>query len=203
MSLQRKIIYDKIDMKGYDNMPVKKSVKERYINPKNYIYAFLILVGGILFVLYLFSWYQVKQEEKYINSYLLSSKTVQSSIKDLDSYNQIKQEFPSSYFIYIGYTKDEEVYNLEKKLKRVIDKYKINDIVYYIDLTELKENNGNYLEEIKNKLGIKNLDNIPAIIYVNEGIIAESNILDGVNDTILKAEDLEKILDIYEFELYE
>lgn len=179
----------------------KKTANERYTNPKNYIYAFLILVGGILLVFYIFSWYQVKQEEKYMTSYLLSSKTIESSIQDLDSYNQIKQEFPSSYFIYIGYTSDEEVYDLEKDLKRVIDKYKINDIFYYIDLTELMKNNKNYLEEIKNKLGVKELKNIPAIIYVNEGTISESNILDGVNDTTLKVEDFEQLLDIYEFEL--
>ena len=191
-------------MKGYDRMSPKikksKNSNERYISPKNYLYAILILVGGILLTSYIFSWYQVKQEEKFMNSYLLKSKTISSSIKDFDSYEQIKQEFPSSYFIYIGYTNDEEIYNLEKGLKRVIDKYKINDNFYYIDVTKLKEENDDYLTVIKDKLEVKTLKDIPAIIYVHEGELLESNILDGVKNTKLKVEDLKQLLDIYEFE---
>jgi len=211
ISLQRKIRCDKIDMKGYDIMnPKKKNAtkssrkknnkNERYINPKNYIYALFILVGGILLVLYLFEWYQVKQEEKLMTSYLISSNTIESSVSDLDSLNQIRQEAPSSYFIYIGYTGDEDVYKFEKELKRVIDKYKLNDEFYYLDLTKLKEKNENYLEEVNNKLEIKELEKVPAIIYVKDGKILNSNILDGVKDTILKIEDLEQLLDVYEFE---
>lgn len=186
--------------KNKKNSTLKNKNNIMYVRPKNYLYAFLILVGGILFALYIFEWYQVKKEEKLMNSYLITSKTIESSIEDLNSLNLIRQEAPSSYFIYIGYTNDEDVYNFEKELKRVIDKYKLNDIFYYVDLTELKENNENYLEEIEKKLEIKDIQNVPAIIYVNEGKILESNILDGIDGTKLKIEDLEKLLDIYEFE---
>lgn len=199
MSPKKDIATKKIASSSTKNRK-KKTENERYINPKNYLYALLILVGGILLAFYIFSWYQVKQEEKYMNSYLINSNTISSSIKDLDSFNQIKQEFPSSYFIYVGYTNDENVYNLEKNLKRVIDKYKLNDIFYYIDLTELKDSNENYLMEARDKLGIDELENIPAIIYINEGEITVSNVLDGVKGTMLKAEDFEQLLDIYEFE---
>lgn len=177
-----------------------KNSNERYISPKNYLYAILILVGGILLTSYIFSWYQVKQEEKFMTSYLLKSKTISSSIEGFDSYEQIKQEFPSSYFIYIGYTNDEKVYNLEKELKRVIDKHKINDMFYYIDVTKLKEENTDYLTIIQDKLGVKSLKDVPAIIYVHKGEISESNILDGVKNTKFKVEDLKQLLDIYEFE---
>ncbi|MBE6156808.1 MAG: hypothetical protein E7161_03585 [Firmicutes bacterium] len=179
----------------------KKTIEiDKYISPKNYLYAILILLGGIILTLYIFEWYQVKKEEKLMTSYLISSKTIESSIEDLNSLNQIRQEAPSSYFIYISYTGDEEIYNLEKDFKRVIDKYKLNDMFYYVDLTKLKNNNENYLNEIKNSLGIKDLKKIPALIYVHEGKILESNVLDGINDTLLKAGDLENLLDIYEFE---
>lgn len=180
----------------------KRSNKnEKYINPKNYIYAFLILLGGILLIWYIFEWYQVKKEEKLMTSYLISSNTIESNIKDLDSLKQITQEVPSSYFIYIGYTGDEDVYNFEKELKRVIDKYKLNDEFYYLDITEIKNNNTNYIVEINNKLGINSLEKVPAIIYVNEGDILDSDILDGVNDTMLKVADFEQLLDVYEFEM--
>jgi len=173
---------------------------DKYISPKNYIYAFLILVGGIVLTLYIFEWYQVKQEEKLMTSYLISSNTIESNITDIESLEQITQEAPSSYFIYIGYTGDEDVYNLEKELKRVIDKYKLNDEFYYLDITNLKNKNQDYLKEINSKLDV-DLENVPAIIYVNEGKILDSNVLDGVNDTKLKVSDFEQLLDIYEFEI--
>jgi len=202
-------------MKGYEKMSTKisatKNIKssktrkttnknDKYISPKNYIYAFLILVGGIVLTLYIFEWYQVKQEEKLMTSYLISSNTIESNITDIESLEQITQEAPSSYFIYIGYTGDEDVYNLEKELKRVIDKYKLNDEFYYLDITNLKNKNQDYLKEINSKLDV-DLENVPAIIYVNEGKILDSNVLDGVNDTKLKVSDFEQLLDIYEFEI--
>ncbi len=172
-----------------------------YINPKNYLYAFLILVGGILLAVYIFSWYNVKKEERLMVSYLISSNTIENSIADLNSLSQIRQEAPSSYFIYISYTGDEEVYNLEKGLKKLIDKYGINDIFYYVNLTDLKDKNTNYLEEIAHNLEISSLANLPAIIYVKDGNIVR--VLDGVNNTKLTTEHFKKLLDEYDFEIIE
>lgn len=177
----------------------KKS--KNYINPKNYLYAVLILVGGILLALYIFEWYNVKKEEKLMTSYLISSNTIESSITDLDSLSQIIQEAPSSYFIYLSYTGEENIYNLEKNLKRVIDKYKINDIFYYVDLTQIKEKNLDYLEIINKELNIKNIEKIPSIIYVKDGVVKNSDILTSDNNSMLKASDLEGLLKNNEFEV--
>ena len=181
-------------------MKNKKKKQEKIISSKNYLYAILILIGGILLTLYIFKWYEVKKEEKLITSYLIKTKTISSNVFDLESLKQLRQESPSSYFIYFSYTNNENVYNLEKKLKRVIDKYKLNDIFYYVDMTKMMENN-DYLEEIKKCLDINNLDNLPVIIYVHNGIINNNDILDGVNNNLLKVEDLENLLNIYEFEI--
>ncbi len=182
---------------------LKKVVKEvsaekKKINPKNYLYSLLILVVGILLTLLFFKWYNVKKEEKLMISYLLATNTIESSINDLSSLEIIRQEAPSSYFIYIGYTKDEDIYNFEIELKKLIDEYKLNDIFYYVDMTEYKENNKEYLKLVKNSLDIDDLNNIPAIIYVENGKI--ENILDGVKNTKLKIDDVKKLLDIYGFE---
>ena len=103
------------------------SQKSKKINPQNYLYALLVLVGGIIITLYIFEWINVKKEEKLMTSYLISSKTIDSTISDFDSLNQIRQEAPSSYFIYLSYTGNEDIYNFEKELKRVIDKYDLNN----------------------------------------------------------------------------
>lgn len=180
--------------------PTIKKENEMIVSPKNYFYAFIIFVGIIAVALYLFAWYQVKREEKLMNSYLVTSNTVMSSIKDLNSLTQVMQEAPTSYFIYIGYRNDEDVYNLEKDLKKIIDKYKLNDIFYYVDITDLKESDVNYLNKVKKTLEI-DLDSVPAVIYVNNGKIEKENILDGIKNNKFKASDLQSLLDIYEFEV--
>jgi len=181
--------------------PKSASIKQKKIPSKNYIYALLILVGGIVLTLYIFEWVNVKKEEKLMNSYLITSNTIDSTIKDFDSLNQILKETSSSYFIYLGYTGDEDVYNFEKELKRIIDSYDLNDNFYYMDITEIKKDNENYLEEIKSKLNLKELDRVPAIIYVNDGKVENANILDGINNTMIKIADVETLLDVYEYEL--
>ena len=98
----------------------------------------------------------------------------------------------------MSYTKDETIYNFEKDLKKLIDKYKLNDIFYYVDLTKLKENNDNYLNLIKESLGLKELSKLPALVYVKDGEVKE--VLDGVKNTLLKVTDVEQLLDIYEFQ---
>ena len=188
----------KVSKKSSKSKNTKKEEKTT-INPRNYLYALLILVGGILLALYISKWYAVKKEEKLMTSYLITSNTIQNS-NDLNSFSQLIQEMPSSYFIYISYTGNEEVYNLEKNLKMVIDKYNLNDIFYYVDVTNLtgKEN---YLEEIKSSLKLPRLKNVPAIIYVDEGKVLESNILDGIKDTNFKINDLEDLLSVYDYEV--
>ncbi len=182
------------------NSSVKRE-NEMIVSPKNYLYAFIIFVVIIALVVYLFAWYQIKRQEKLMTSYLLTTNTVMSSINDLNALNQIMQDAPTSYFIYIGYANSEEVYDLEVELKKVIDKYKLNDIFYYLDVTDLKENDENYINKIKQSLNINNLDNVPAIIYVTNGEIKEENILDGVKGTNFKVNDFKKLLDIYDFEI--
>ncbi len=179
---------------------VSKKVETKNIGFKNYLYAFLILVGGIVFIFLSFKWYQLKTEEKLMKSYLITSNTIVTTISDLDEFNHIMQEAPSSYFIYLSYTGDKNVYEMEKDLKLVIDKYNINDIFYYIDVTELKENDQNYLNKIKETLNISDLEKVPAVVYVNEGEILNRNVLDGVKGTDFKAEDLESLLEIYEYD---
>ncbi len=185
--------------KSQDSKSSIRNKSEKYIDPKNYLYAGLILVGGILIVLYIFEWYNVKREEKLMNSYLVTSNTVEET--NLESLSQSIQEAPSSYFIYLSYTNSEEVYNLEKTLKRVIDKYKLNDIFYYVNLSNLKENDKDYLNYVKQTLNLPTLEKIPAIVYINEGNISESNILTGKGKNILQASELENLLEKNEFDI--
>jgi DNA integrity scanning protein DisA with diadenylate cyclase activity len=178
-------------MGWYDDMVKKKEEKQYPL--KNYIYAVLILIGGILLTLGLFKLYNIKKEEKLSNSYLLSSNTINISIDDLDTLDQIVLEAPSSYFVYISYTGSEQIYRLEKELKKIIDKYKINDIFYYVNVNNY-ENNKEYLDKIKIAFGVEKLDKIPAIVYIDENDSSKNSIIYGKNEELLNANELESLL---------
>lgn len=178
-----------------------QDLKPRNIPLKNYIYAVLVLLGGILLILYIFEWISIKKEEKLMNSYLITSNTINSKIEEFDSLKQILNEASSSYFIYLSYTGNEDIYNFEKELKRIIDNYDLSDNFYYMDLTKIIKNNENYVEIVKKELNISDLEKVPAIIYVGNGRMENAMVLDGVNGTMLKVTDLENLLDIYDYEL--
>ena len=179
-------------------MVKKKNNDLKKVPLKNYLIALLVLIGGILLIVYIFEWYQVKETEKYMESYLLKSNTITNSIDDVNLYNQVIQEAPNDYFIIIGYSNDEQEYSFEKKLKVIIDDYELNDIVYYIDVTKLKEQD-NYLEIINNNLNVS-INNVPAIIFVKNRSINTDNIITKDENGNINLNDFEKILEIYEYE---
>ncbi len=141
---------------------------KRRIPIKNYIYSIIILVGVILLILYIFSWYNVKKEEKLMKSYLISSKTIESKIDNLQDLEQTLSEAPLSYFVIFSYTGNEDVYNMERSLKRVIDRYKLNDSIYYVDASK-NLNNKEYINNLNKMFKTKNVKYLPVIIYVEEG----------------------------------
>lgn len=175
----------------------KKKEENKKVSIKNYILSILILVGGILLVLYIFSWYQVKQEEKYMNSYLISTNTISNQITDLNTLKQVISETPSNYFIFIGYRHDLDEYNIEVELKNIIDNYEIADNFYYIDITD-KLDDQNYLNNLNSILGT-NINKTPAFIYVREGKILSKNIVTN-SDKGFNINNIKKILEIYEYE---
>lgn len=179
-------------------MAKKKNEDLRTIPIKNYLLALLVLIGGIALIVYIFEWYQVKETEKYMESYLLKSKTINNSIDDINLYSQVIQEAPTDYFIVIGYKNDEEEYLFEKKLKKIIDDYELNDLVFYIDITDLMQKE-NYLYII-NKNIKTNISNVPAIIYVKDRNIDEDNIVTKDANGTINLNKFEKILEIYEYE---
>lgn len=178
-------------------MPKKK---KNYVPTKNYFITFIICAMAILLTYYLFSWYNVYQTKKYNESYLLSSKTVSLEVNDLNEIETTFKESPNEYFIFIGYLNDEDEYKFEKSLKKVIDSYDLNDLFYYIDATELKEDS-DYLNKLNDSLKLEEtkLASIPAIIYIKNGEVVKDGILTKENANFTNASDFEKLLEMYEF----
>ena len=128
--------------------------KNKSLSMKNYLVACLLILGIVFVVLYFYKWHQVKEEEKYLNSYLVNTGTVNLEMSDIKEINTVLSETPSYYFVYISYTKEEDVYNLEKELKPLITEYDLQNNFYYINVTDIKEKNENFKEDIAKELKI-------------------------------------------------
>ncbi len=178
-------------------MPKKKKIENRFIPLKNYYIAVFVLIAIILITLYIFKWYEVKQSEKYRESYLVTTETVTLEINEENELNQVFMEAPEEYFVYIGYRNNKDVYELEKELKDIIEDYNLKDIFYYVDATELiKEEN--YIDMFNNTLKLNNekINKVPAIIYFNKN---EYTIIKN-NDNIIEVDDFSNLLENKGFE---
>lgn len=147
--------------------------RNKYFSIKNYYTIIFICLGTLLLTWYVISWQQVKTKEKFLTSYLITTNTLNNEIKDLKEIEQILSESPTRYFVYISYTQDESIYKLEKKLKKLIDNYEIKDEFYYINVTNQVEN-ANLINELNKKFDTQSIENIPCILYFENGQLKET-----------------------------
>ena len=159
---------------------------KRYIPIKNYILTILMFVAAILITLYLFKWYQVKQDEKISQSYLVENNLITSQLSSFDELKDVLTENSSRLLLYISYTNSNKIYNIEKNYKSIFKKYNLNDIFYLFDITDIKANNKKYNNIINNYLDI-NVNGYPVIIYYEDGQINSYK-------RIKSSKDLEKFI---------
>lgn len=168
----------------------------KYIPTKNYVYGAIILLAIVFIAWYAISWYEVKQQEKLMNSYLITTNTLSYEIKDLNEVVQVLRESPSNYFVYVSYTNNEDIYKLEKKLKKVIDNYELKDEFYYINITDIKDNK-NLITKLNDTFNTTKISNVPCILYFKNNVL-EQVIMDDKN--IFNVNDFTKVLDDYNYE---
>lgn len=178
---------------------IKKN--EKFIPTKNYVIAAIIVIAAILLTWYGFAWNKVRKENKVSISYLAKNNIITKEIDSLDELNNIMQETPDKYFIYISYTGDEKIYNLEKEIAPIIKDYQLNDSFYYLNVSDIKDND-NYIDKINEKLGLKEskITNIPTVIYVNDGTVSKSGIITTADGSLMTKNDFQKFLDINKIE---
>lgn len=170
---------------------IKKN--ETFIPVKNYILAAVIVVVIIGLTWYAFAWYNVVQENKVSTSYLVQEKIISKEITDLNEVNNIFSEAPDSYFVYISYTGDEQVYNMEKSLKSVIKAYNLSDNMYYLNVTSIKDEK-DYMDKVNKALGLtdRKVVKVPTILYFEEGKLVEMT--DTKSDLLMTRSDFQKLI---------
>ena len=154
----------------------------------------------ILLTLYGFAWYNVLRENRVSTSYLVKEKIISNEIQSLEEVSDVFSEAPNSYFIYISYTGSEEIYNMEKGLKKVINKYELNDKIYYLNVTTIKEQE-DYIDDINKALNLdkKKVKKVPTIVYIKDGEVVD--IITRSDDNIMNVGDFEKLLDVNNVEV--
>ena len=63
----------------------------------------LFILGIVLLGLYFYKWHQVREDEKYLQSYLISTNTINLETNDIKEIKTVLSESPTNYYIYIGY----------------------------------------------------------------------------------------------------
>ncbi len=169
----------------------KKKSKKNNINFKKLFYFILGFLLIIFLIWYIISWKNVKKEEKLMNSYLITSNTLSVEIKDLSETVQVLKESPSEYFVYISYTNDEKVFNFEKKLKKLIDNYNLKDEFYFVNVTNIKDDE-NFYSEINDTFNTKLISNIPSILHFKNNELKKVIYNKDLNKTYTDFENLLK-----------
>ena len=159
--------------------------QEREIPKKNYLYLIIMFIIVIFVTLLIFD---IRDN---INSKKLETSNFNQFISEvkLEEIDSILTEPSSDLFILITKVNDEEIYQLEGNIKRIIKNYDMRENFIYIDYTD-KE-----ISELNKKLNT-NIKTIPALIYYKNGVFVKS--VDSSED-LLNSSDIEQIIE--EFEL--
>lgn len=196
----KKNINDEKDItKTSTNKEEKKEMQiaQQMISRKNIFIILGIILLLIILAIFIYRWQTIKNEEKWRSSYLISSGTLSLEIKNLDEIDQILSEPPTEYFVLITYTENEETYNLEVNIKDIIDKYKLSDSFYYLNVQSIMDQD-NYLTRLNNAFNTDQISTVPIILYYKDGKLI--NTVTRNDNNIIKAGDFQKLLDSYEYE---
>ena len=152
-------------------------IKYRNQTLKKYFIGLCIILAIIFLALYFHKWHTVKEQEKYYESFLVSTNTISLEMTDIKEIQSVLSETPNYYFLYISYTNDEDIYNLEKELKPLIDEYHLQNSFYFLNVTDFKDTNQDYKDDIAEALEIdKNIiSKVPIILYFKDGKLATKN----------------------------
>lgn len=140
---------------------------------KNYIYLLLVVLISVGLVYYFYLWFVEYDSNSQYRS-VLSDFVRVINYNELDTYLVENKDAT----IYCSVTNESKVRQFDKKVKKLISNYNINNKLLYLDLTN------------KNVKKILNEEiNLPAVIVYNNGSIANSYSVEDDNYNIHLLED--------------
>lgn len=110
------------------NSSKKENLKE--IPFKNYVYLFFILLGSILLLIYIYTWYETYNENKLYTSIMNNYLTV-------INYNELNDYITENKdaILYVSVLGDKEINRFEEKFKNSIIDENLKENILYLDIT--------------------------------------------------------------------
>ena len=107
-----------------------KKDKLREVPLKNYIYLFLILLGSILFLIYIYTWYDTYNQNK-LNTSIMNEYLTVINYNELDDYIVENKDA----IIYVSILGNEDINNFERKFKGTVLENDLKNTILYLDIT--------------------------------------------------------------------
>ena len=170
----------------------KKEEKQQKNLLKNYIILAIILLLVIGVTLYLRQCYKIYDEEQKTIPVIRG--TLVSEITEVD-FEPYLIENPSTV-MYLCTSNNEKCRAFEKDFKKVIDKYQLNDVIIYLNLSGI-EDQKSFVDSFNSNHPYKKgklITNYPAIILFEDGKV--KNIIQGKNNDKLKIEKVKDFIEI-------
>ena len=142
-------------------MDKTKKEKLREVPLKNYIYLFLILLGTILILIYIYTWYDTYNQNK-LNTSIMNEYLTVINYNELDNYIIENKDA----ILYVSMLGNEDINRFEKKFKNEIIKNNLRNDILYLDLTN--ENQESAIKELQ-------IDgNLPCLVVYTNGQITDT-----------------------------
>lgn len=115
-------------------MSNNKKENTKQVPFKNYIYLFCILLGSILLLFYIYTWYETYNENKLYTSIMNKYLTV-INYNELDNYIT---ETPNA-ILYVSVLGDKKINRFEEQFKNNISNSNLRNNILYLDITNSEE----------------------------------------------------------------
>lgn len=154
---------------------------EKVIPVKNYVKLALIFIVTLIVVFYANTWYKTYKIDR-LNTPYIKDKINAINYEELNTY---LVENPN-LIIYIGKSDDQNCYDFEKDLYKVLKKNNLIEESIFLDLSS--NYNDTILKEIQKKYYDNNLtiemSNVPVLLIMQDGKIKDILISSGEDDKI-------------------
>ena len=136
--------------------------EERKISFKNYIILSVVLIFSIIVIIYFYLWYNEIEENK-LQTPILNEYLNIINYNELDDYLIENNEV----IIYVSILSDSKIRNFEKKFKKDINNYSLENYILYLNLTdESNKITNKFLEEYK-------IISLPCVIIYRDGKVLD------------------------------
>ena len=142
-------------------MTNKNSEILREVPKKNYLYLFLILLGSIIFLIYLYTWYETYNENK-LNTTIMDKYLTVINYNELDNYIIENKDA----VIYVSILGNEDINKFEKKFKNLVSENNLRNDILYLNISN---------ENITSATKKLNIDkNFPYLVVYTNGVITDT-----------------------------